>query len=80
MVNSLRDGASYGQGEILDLLSEFSSFKERVSEKFKKISEELEGNANKHELWVTIYRMSADYAEEAFAKKLKQETSTQETS
>ena len=80
MVSPLRDDASYSQREVLNILSEFSSFKEFVSKKFKGMSEELECKANKHELWVTLYHISTDYAGEAVAKTLKQETLTQETS
>jgi len=80
MAKSLRDGASYGQRDVLDLLNEFSSFKDRVSKKFKDLSKELEGKANEHELWVTLYLISTDYADETVAKKLKQEALIQKIS
>ena len=35
MAKILRDGASYTQREVVDLLVEFSSFKDRVEKKFK---------------------------------------------
>jgi len=73
MAKTLRDGASYGQRDVLDLLSEFSSFKDRVSKKFKELAKELEGKPNEHDLWVILYLISTDYAEEAVARRLKQE-------
>ena len=35
MAKLLREGASYSQREVIDLLSEFSAFKDRVTRKFK---------------------------------------------
>lgn len=80
MAKSLRDGASYGQRDVLDLLIEFSSFKDRVSKKFKELSKELEGKGNEHDLWVNLYLISTDYADEIAAKKSKQETLIQKIS
>ncbi|MDA8335622.1 MAG: hypothetical protein M0Z41_11680 [Peptococcaceae bacterium] len=80
MAKSLRDGASYGQRDVLDLLVEFSSFKDRVSKKFTVLSKELEGKPNEHELWVNLYLISTDYADETVAKKLKQESLLQKIS
>lgn len=70
----LRDGASYTQREVVDLLIEFSSFKDRVEKKFKELAKELDGKANEHELWVNLYLISSDYSEELANKRQKQET------
>jgi hypothetical protein len=80
MAKSLRDGASYGQRDVLDLLVEFSSFKDRVSKKFTVLSKELEGKSNEHDLWVNLYLISTDYADEIVAKKLKQDSLIQKIS
>jgi len=76
----LREGASYSQREVIDLLSEFSAFKDRVTRKFKDLAKELEGKANEHELWVNVYLISCDYSEEVVGKKLKQQESLQKIS
>lgn len=68
----LKDGASYSQREVVDLLVEFSSFKDRVQKKFKVLANELDGKNNEHELWVNLYLISSDYAEEASVKRQKQ--------
>lgn len=80
MAKVLREGASYNQREVLDLLMEFSGFKDRVQKKFKELSRELEGKPNEHELWVNLYLVSADYAEELSIKKQKQEALMQKAS
>lgn len=80
MAKVLREGASYNQREVLDLLVEFSGFKDRVQKKFKELSRELEGKPNEHELWVNLYLVSADYAEELAIKKQKQEALMQKAS
>lgn len=59
---------------------EFSGFKDRVQKKFKELSRELEGKPNEHELWVNLYLVSADYAEELSIKKQKQEALMQKAS
>jgi len=69
----LKDGASFSQRDVLDVLSEFSSFKDRVEKKFGDLAKELEGKVNEHELWVNLYLISSDYAEEHHNKKQKQE-------
>ncbi|HHW42538.1 MAG: hypothetical protein IMW93_04220 [Thermoanaerobacteraceae bacterium] len=74
MVKMLRDGASYNHREVVDLLVEFSSFKDRVQKKFKELARELDGKNNEHELWVNLYLISTDYAEEQNIRKQKQET------
>ena len=67
----LKDGASYSQREVVDLLVEFSSFKDRVQKRFKVLANELDGKNNEHDLWVNLYLVSSDYAEEANAKRQK---------
>ncbi|GBF34034.1 hypothetical protein DCCM_3145 [Desulfocucumis palustris] len=74
MAKSLKDGASFNQREVIDFLVEFSSFKDRVEKKFKDVSKELDGKINEHELWVGVYLIATDYAEELASKKAKQET------
>jgi len=76
----LKDGASYSQREVVDLLIEFSSFKDRVEKKFKVLASELEGKNNEHDLWVNLYLISTDYAEEAFNKKQRQQENLQKIS
>ena len=73
MAKVLKDGASFSQRDVLDVLSEFSSFKDRVEKKFSDLAKELEGKTNEHELWVNLYLISSDYAEENHNKKQKQE-------
>lgn len=73
MAKILREGASYTQRDVVDLLIEFSAFKDRVEKKFKDIARELEGKPNEHELWVNLYLISSDYAEEMSGKRQKQE-------
>ena len=80
MAKVLREGTSYNQREVIDLLMEFSGFKDRVQKKFKELSRELEGKPNEHELWVNLYLVSTDYAEEITIKKQKQDTLIQKAS
>ncbi len=80
MAKVLREGTSYTQREVIDLLVEFSGFKDRVQKKFKELSRELEGKPNEHELWVNLYLVSTDYAEELAIKKQKQEALMQKAS
>ncbi len=80
MVKALREGTSFNQREVIDLLVEFSGFKDRVQKKFKDLSRELEGKPNEHELWVNLYLVSADYAEEMAIKRQKQEALIQKVS
>lgn len=75
MAKILRDGASYTQREVVDLLVEFSSFKDRVEKKFKELAKELDGKVNEHDLWVNLYLISSDYSEELISKRQKQESS-----
>ncbi|MGQ9825692.1 MAG: hypothetical protein ACUVSK_12025 [Desulfotomaculales bacterium] len=80
MGKALREGASYSQREVIELLVEFSAFKDRVQKKFKDLSRELEGKPNEHDLWVNLYLVSADYAEELNIKRQKQEALVQKAS
>lgn len=80
MAKVLRDGASYTQRDVVELLTEFSAFKDRVTKKFKDISRELEGKANEHELWVNLYLISSDFAEETSSKRYKQQEALQKIS
>jgi hypothetical protein len=80
MGKALREGASYSQREVIELLVEFSAFKDRVQKKFKDLSRELEGKPNEHDLWVNLYLVSADYAEELNIKRQKQEAMVQKAS
>jgi hypothetical protein len=75
----LKDGATYSQREVVDLLVEFSSFKDRVEKKFKVLANELDGKSNEHDLWVNLYLVSTDYAEEAYNKRQKQAENLQKT-
>jgi len=69
----LKEGTSYNQRDIIELLTEFSSFKDKVSRKFKNLTAELDGKPNEHELWVNLFLIACDYAEEISSKKIKQE-------
>jgi len=80
VVKVFREGASYNHREVLETLTEFSSFKDRVEKKFKDLAKELEGKANEHDLWVNLYLVSIDYAEEQNNKKQKQELVSQKAS
>ncbi|MBF7081804.1 hypothetical protein IT084_02270 [Desulfallas sp. Bu1-1] len=79
MAKILKDGATYSQREVVDLLVEFSSFKDRVEKKFKVLANELDGKSNEHDLWVNLYLVSTDYAEEAYNKRQKQAENLQKT-
>lgn len=76
----LKEGTSFSQRDVLNILSEFSAFKDRVEKKFKDLAKELEGKANEHDLWVNLYLISSDYAEEIFNKRQKQENVQQKVS
>lgn len=73
MAKVLKEGASFSQRDVLDILSEFSAFKDRVEKKFKDLAKELEGKVNEHDLWVNLYLISSDYAEEQYNKRQKHE-------
>lgn len=80
MTKNLKDGASFNQRDVIDFLVEFSSFKDRVEKKFKDVSRELDGKINEHDLWVGLYLIATDYADELANKKGKQETVVQKVS
>lgn len=73
MTKILREGASFSQRDAIDFLIEFSAFKDRVGKKFKELAKELDGKPNEHELWVNLYLISTDYAEEVVLRKQKQQ-------
>ncbi|MCF8010425.1 MAG: hypothetical protein K9L17_01755 [Clostridiales bacterium] len=73
MIKALKEGASYSQRDTLEILTEFSSFKDRVIKKFKDLAKELEGKPNEHDLWVNLFMISCDYAEEQNNKRQKEE-------
>ncbi|MDD2443606.1 MAG: hypothetical protein PHS52_03790 [Desulfotomaculaceae bacterium] len=74
MAKILREGASYTQRDVVELLGEFSSFKDRVIKKFRELAKELDGKPNEHDLWVNVYLISSDYAEEIASKRLKHDS------
>lgn len=80
MFKVLREGSTYSQRDMLEALAEFSAFKDRVTKKFRELAKELEGKPNEHELWVNLYLIAADYAEEAMIKRQRQEVSLQKIS
>ncbi|WP_347488632.1 hypothetical protein [Desulfoscipio sp. XC116] len=80
MAKIIKEGASYSQREVVDLLVEFSSFKDRVEKKFKILANELEGKNNEHDLWVNLYLISTDYSEEMQTKRQKQTENLQKIS
>ncbi|MFZ5643170.1 MAG: hypothetical protein ACOY46_06240 [Bacillota bacterium] len=80
MAKPIKEGLSYSQRDIMELLVDFSAFKDRVEKKFREVSKELDGKPNEHELWVNLYLISTDYSEEYFNKKSKQDNSVQKVS
>lgn len=69
MAKVLKEGAAYNQRDVIDMLAEFSGFKDRVEKKFKDVARELEGKPNEHDLWVSIYLISGDYADEQASRR-----------
>lgn len=69
MAKVLKEGAAYNQRDIIDMLAEFSNFKDRVEKKFKDVAKELEGKPNEHDLWVSLYLISSDYSDEQSARR-----------
>ncbi|WP_426377666.1 hypothetical protein [Desulforudis sp. 1031] len=69
----IREGVTYNHKEILEILFDFSAFKDRVARKFKDLAREIEGKANEHELWVNLYLISSDYAEDSNIRARKQQ-------
>ncbi len=80
MAKPIKEGLSYNQRDVVELLIEFSAFKDRVEKRFKDVSRELEGKPHEHDLWVSLYLISTDYSEEISNKKLKQESVVQKVS
>ncbi len=80
MAKMIKEGASYSQREVVDLLVEFSAFKDRVEKKFKILANELDGKNNEHDLWVNLYLISTDYSEEMQNKRPKQPEDLQKIS
>ncbi len=80
MAKLIKEGASYSQREVVDLLVEFSAFKDRVEKKFKILANELDGKNNEHDLWVNLYLISTDYSEDLQSKRLKQPEDLQKIS
>lgn len=80
MAKPIKEGLSYNQRDIVELLVDFSAFKDRVEKKFRDVARELEGKSNEHELWVSLYLISTDYSEEFNNKKSKQENIVQKVS
>ncbi|MCL0081140.1 hypothetical protein M1N64_02785 [Peptococcaceae bacterium] len=72
MAKVLREGPVYNQKDVLEVLAEFSLFKDRVKRKFTDLAGELEGKPNEHDLWVNLYLIASDYAEELSGKCKKQ--------
>ncbi len=77
MAKILREGASYTQRDIVEILSEFSAFKDRVVKKFRELAKELEGKTNEHDRLVNRYLTSTDYAREIAGKKHKPQDQNQ---
>ncbi|MCL5780301.1 hypothetical protein P378_06975 [Desulforamulus profundi] len=69
MAKVLKEGAAYNQRDVIDMLAEFSGFKDRVEKKFKEVARELEGKPNEHDLWVSLYLISSDYADEQSSRR-----------
>jgi len=76
----IKEGTSFSQRDVVDLLIEFSSFKDRVEKKFKVLANELDGKINEHDLWVNLYLISTDYSEELQSRKIKQPEELQKIS
>ncbi len=74
MAKNIKEGISFNQKDVLNFLMEFSAFKDRVEKKFKEIALELTGKNNEHELWVSVYLIASDYAEESNNRKSHSET------
>lgn len=69
MAKTLKEGAAYNQHDIVDMLAEFSGFKDRVEKKFKDVAKELDGKPNEHELWVGVYMIACDYSDEQASRR-----------
>ncbi|KAF1086269.1 hypothetical protein SPSYN_01013 [Sporotomaculum syntrophicum] len=80
MAKTIKEGASYSQREVVDLMVEFSAFKDRVEKKFKILANELDGKNNEHDLWVNLYLISTDYMDEMQNRRQKQPEDLQKIS
>lgn len=69
MAKVLKEGTSYNQRDVVDVLVEFSVFKDRVEKKFKEVAKEFEGKSNEHDLWVNLYLISSDYADDQSTRR-----------
>lgn len=73
MAKVIREGATFNQKDIMEVLSEFSAFKDRVDKKYRDLSGELRGKPAEHDLWVSLFLIATDYAEEVNNKRQRQE-------
>ncbi|ACX52670.1 hypothetical protein Adeg_1575 [Ammonifex degensii KC4] len=80
MIKLLREGTTYTQKDVIEMLSEFSAFKDRVTKKFREVAKELEGKSNEHELWVNLFLIASDYADDWLARRQRQEVALQKIS
>lgn len=80
MTKSIKEGTTYNLRDMMDFLTEFSAFKDRVEKKFKDVARELDNKQNEHDLWVSLFLIATDYSEEIITKKFKQEPATQKVS
>ena len=80
MTKPIKEGLSYNNKDITELLMDFSSFKDRVEKKFKDLAKELEGKPNEHDLWVNLYLISIDYSDELTNKRNKPDNIVQKVS
>jgi len=80
MAKVIKEGVSYSQKEILEMLVDFSAFKDRVEKRFCGVAKEFDGKPNEHDLWVNLYLISTDYSEESVNKKYKGESLVQKVS
>lgn len=80
MIKLLREGSTYTQKDVIEMLSEFSAFKDRVAKKFREVAKELEGKSNEHELWVNLFLIASDYADDWLARRQRQEVALQKIS
>lgn len=79
MAKILREGISYNHRDVMDMLSDFSAFKDRVGKRFRDLSGELSGKPNEHILWVNLYLVSCDYAEDLTIKNRKNQSQESQT-
>ncbi|MGO0122010.1 hypothetical protein [Desulfothermobacter acidiphilus] len=80
MVKLLREGSTYNQKDVIELLAEFSAFKDRVHKRFREVAKELEGKGNEHDLWVNLFLIATDYADDWMSRQQRQEIALQKIS